>query len=135
MTAYLLERAWVDGAVHDDVRVEIEAGRFTSVEVAAAADGAESLAGLTIPGLANCHSHAFHRALRGRTQRGQGTFWTWRGQMYAVAARVDPDSYLGPATAPLPGVGGAGGAPRGGVPHLPPQLHGQPHGAPHPKGP
>ena len=31
MTAYLLERAWVDGAVHDDVLVEIEDGRFTSV--------------------------------------------------------------------------------------------------------
>ena len=26
MTAYLLERAWVDGAVHDDVLVEIEDG-------------------------------------------------------------------------------------------------------------
>ncbi len=33
MTAYLLERAWVDGAVHDDVLVEIERGRFTSVTV------------------------------------------------------------------------------------------------------
>ena len=29
---------------------------------------AEKLAGLTVPGLANVHSHAFHRALRGRTQ-------------------------------------------------------------------
>ena len=37
------------------------------------------------PGLANCHSHAFHRALRGRTQRERGTFWTWRDQMYDVA--------------------------------------------------
>ncbi len=31
MTSYLLERAWVDGAVRDDVLVEIEGGRFTSV--------------------------------------------------------------------------------------------------------
>ena len=31
---YLLERAWVDGAVHDDVLVEIEDGRFTSVTLA-----------------------------------------------------------------------------------------------------
>ena len=30
-TAYLLERAWVDGAVHDDVLVEIEDGLFSSV--------------------------------------------------------------------------------------------------------
>ena len=48
------------------------------------------LPGLTIPGLANCHSHAFHRALRGRTQRERGTFWTWREQMYAVAGRLTP---------------------------------------------
>ncbi len=104
-TSYLLERAWVDGAVHDDVLVEIADGRFTRVEIL----GRESMSprqaeestlpGLTIPGLANCHSHAFHRALRGRTQRGQGTFWTWREQMYDVAGRLDPDSYLELATA------------------------------------
>ena len=34
----------------------------------------------------------------GRTQRGRGTFWTWREQMYAVAERLDPDSYLALAT-------------------------------------
>ncbi len=97
-TSYLLERAWVDGDVVDDVRVEIEGGRFTAVTPATPADDAIPLAGLTIPGLANCHSHAFHRALRGRTQRGHGTFWTWREQMYGVAARLDPDSYLALAT-------------------------------------
>lgn len=40
---------------------------------------------------ANCHSHACHRALRGRTHAGGGTFWTWREQMYALAAVLDPD--------------------------------------------
>jgi formiminoglutamate deiminase len=49
--------------------------------------------GLTIPGFANAHSHAFHRALRGRTHGGGGDFWTWRDQMYHVAAKLDPDSY------------------------------------------
>ena len=93
MTAYWLERAWVDGAVQDSVRVEITDGAFTAVEVGATPNGADRLAGLTIPGMANCHSHAFHRALRGRTQRERGTFWTWREQMYAVAGRLDPDSY------------------------------------------
>src|SRR5262249_59648133 len=57
------------------------------------------LVGLTLPGLANAHSHAFHRALRGRTHGGRGTFWTWRGRMYALAARLDPDSYLALARA------------------------------------
>ena len=63
-----------------------------------ARSGNPPLPGLTIPGLANCHSHAFHRALRGRTQRERGTFWTWREQMYDVAARLDPDTYLELAT-------------------------------------
>jgi formiminoglutamate deiminase len=53
---------------------------------------------VTIPGLANVHSHAFHRALRGRTHGGAGSFWTWREQMYEVAARLDPDTYLDLAT-------------------------------------
>ena len=96
-TAYLLERAWVDGAVRDDVLVEIEDGRFTSVTPRGDRHH-ERLPGLTIPGLANCHSHAFHRSLRGRTQRDRGTFWTWRDQMYDVAARLDPDTYLELAT-------------------------------------
>jgi formiminoglutamate deiminase len=117
VASYLLERAWVDGAVHDDVRVEIEAGRFTSVTPMSRNSrlGHETsrhqrefhrpggeivpLPGLTVPGLANCHSHAFHRALRGRTQRERGTFWTWREQMYAVAATLDPDTYFALARA------------------------------------
>ena len=100
MTAYLLERAWVDGAVRDDVLVEIAGGLVTSITPDSGVDRFPrptgetcSVPGLTIPGLRNDHSHAFHRALRGRTQRGRGTFWTWREQMYDVAARLTPDSY------------------------------------------
>jgi formiminoglutamate deiminase len=61
--------------------------------------GAVMLAGLTLPGLANAHSHAFHRALRGITQASRGTFWTWRERMYEVAERLEPDSYLALARA------------------------------------
>ena len=94
MTAYWLERAWTGtGPVRDGLRVEVEEGVFTDV-AEGPPDGAERRAGLTIPGLANCHSHAFHRALRGRTQRERGTFWTWREQMYDVAARLTPDTYF-----------------------------------------
>ena len=100
MTSYLLERAWLgEGPVVDDVLVRIEDGRFVDVRAEAADDTAERLAGLTIPGFANCHSHAFHRALRGRTQRERGTFWTWREQMYDVAGRLDPDRYYALALA------------------------------------
>jgi formiminoglutamate deiminase len=103
VTAYLLERAWLPdghlGAFADDVLVEVEDGRFTSVRRGADPQRAVPVRGLVLPGLANTHSHAFHRALRGRTQRGRGTFWTWREQMYGVAGRLDPDSYLDLATA------------------------------------
>ncbi|GAA3810304.1 formimidoylglutamate deiminase [Nocardioides panacisoli] len=98
MTAYLLERAWVDGAVRDTVRVEIADGRFASVEVDSDRT-ATPVRGLTLPGLANAHSHAFHRALRGRTQQERGSFWTWRTRMYAVAERLEPDSYFALARA------------------------------------
>ena len=92
MTTYLLEHAWLPDGISDDVYATVVDGRFTTVGHDPV-PGAHRLAGLTIPGLANCHSHAFHRSLRGRTQRGDGTFWTWREQMYAVAQRLDPDSY------------------------------------------
>ncbi|GAA2390668.1 formimidoylglutamate deiminase [Dactylosporangium salmoneum] len=98
MTRYHCAHAWLPTGVADDVLLELAGGRFVTVRPgtpaeAAEADGAVRLPGVTLPGLANAHSHAFHRALRGRTQRGRGTFWTWRDQMYAVAGALDPDSY------------------------------------------
>ena len=99
MTAYLLERAWLGDRVADDVLVEVEEGRFTSVTPDSDPPRAVPVRGLVVPGLANTHSHAFHRALRGRTQRERGTFWTWRDQMYAVAGRLDPETYLALARA------------------------------------
>jgi len=50
---------------------------------------------LVMPGMATVHSHAFQRALRGRTQRrstAAATFWTWRGLMFALAERLSPDA-------------------------------------------
>lgn len=47
---------------------------------------------IEVPGLANCHCHAFHRALRGRRPAG-ADFWGWRDGMYALAGVLDPDSY------------------------------------------
>ena len=44
-----------------------------------------------LPGIATAHSHAFQRALRGRTQRRSGSFWSWRGLMYELAAKLGPD--------------------------------------------
>jgi formiminoglutamate deiminase len=96
VTTYWCELAWLGGdAAEQGVVLCIEADRIRSVEtdVAEAPRGAVVLRGLTLPGLANAHSHAFHRALRGHTQTGSGTFWSWRDRMYAVAGCLDPDLY------------------------------------------
>ena len=92
-------RLAADGCVAG-VRFEVGRDRFGAVTPASPpSPDDEMLRGVVLPGLANGHSHAFHRALRGRTHAGGGTFWTWRQQMYAVAARLDPDSYLALARA------------------------------------
>lgn len=127
MTAYLLERAWLGDRVHDDVLVEVEDGRFTSVTPDSDPPRAIPVRGLVVPGLANTHSHAFHRALRGRTQRERGSFWTWRDQMYAVAARLDPDTYLALARATYREMAAAGITCVGEFHY----LHHQPDGTPH----
>jgi formiminoglutamate deiminase len=93
------ELAWLGGErAEPDVLIELEGERITTVETGVSmppASKADALYGLTLPGFANAHSHAFQRALRGRTQAaGEGSFWTWREQMYELAAKLDPDSYL-----------------------------------------
>jgi formiminoglutamate deiminase len=89
------EYAWLGGdAVDADVLIEIEGSRIARVRAGVEVpEGAVRLRGVTLPGLANAHSHAFHRALRGRTHRGGGSFWTWREDMYAVASQLTPDGY------------------------------------------
>jgi formiminoglutamate deiminase len=81
--------------------LELSGDQIDSVttNVATPPAGAERLTGLVIPGLANAHSHAFQRALRGRTHGNGGSFWTWREQMYALAEVLDPDSMLALARA------------------------------------
>ncbi len=92
---YWLEQAWLDTNVEPGVAVDVAGDRITAVRkgVDAPPPGATVLRGLTLPGLANAHSHAFHRALRGTVQVGSGTFWTWREVMYSVADRLTPESY------------------------------------------
>ena len=100
MNAFWCEHAWLTDGVVPGVRLVVDGGRIVAVETApAAAPGDHRLAGVVLPGFANAHSHAFHRALRGRTHDRGGTFWTWRERMYAVADRLDPDGYLALARA------------------------------------
>ncbi|MGW3787181.1 formimidoylglutamate deiminase [Micromonospora chokoriensis] len=110
-TRWLAEYAWLPEHAEPtpDVLIEVDEGRITAVTPLLGAHGPDAgvdvyadavpLPGLTLPGLSNVHSHAFHRALRGRTHGGRGDFWTWRDQMYGVADRLDPDTYLALARA------------------------------------
>jgi formiminoglutamate deiminase len=101
VSRYHAELAWLAGRPEPDVLIEVGGdGRFGAVTPGTPAPaGATRLPGLTLPGLADTHSHAFQRALRGRTQDGPGTFWTWRERMYELADRLDPDRYRALATA------------------------------------
>ncbi len=93
------EQAWL-GHRAGNVVIEVDAGRIKSVtENAVAPPGSVRLKGWTIPGLANVHSHAFQRRLRGTTESGGGDFWEWREAMYRAAADWDPEGYRMHATA------------------------------------
>lgn len=87
----LLPSGWASA-----VRLTISDGRIGTVEQGAKPLYDELQAGIVIPGLCNAHSHAFQRALVGRTERrspeGQDNFWTWRKAMYHLAGRIDADS-------------------------------------------
>jgi len=95
LSRYFCEHAWLGGErTERNVLVTVGDGRFVFVEPGAKRPAdATYLAGLTVPGFANVHSHAFHRALRGRTERERGSFWTWREKMYMVAEALSPESY------------------------------------------
>jgi formiminoglutamate deiminase len=97
VTTYRCPLAWLGGPQAErDVVIEVDDGRIAAVSAGGEPPprDARRLDGLTLPGLANAHSHAFQRVLRGRTQVGRGSFWTWREQMYAAAERLDPERYL-----------------------------------------
>jgi formiminoglutamate deiminase len=98
MSVFHAEQAWVDGRVERNVRISITDGLISEVALNAEKSGA-TLNGLVLPGFANAHSHAFHRALRGRTHGDRGSFWTWRDLMYQVAGKLDPDNYFALAKA------------------------------------
>jgi formiminoglutamate deiminase len=97
------ELAWLGGAretVDERVLITTERDRVVAVEPGRDPPvDARRLQGLVLPALANAHSHAFHRALRGRAQTGAGDFWAWRERMYALAAGIDPERYLALARA------------------------------------
>ena len=77
-----------------NVRISVSNGVITSVEDGGEAQASDvRISGVLMPGFVNAHSHAFHRALRGRTHGGTGDFWSWRTPMYEIANRLTPETY------------------------------------------
>jgi formiminoglutamate deiminase len=81
---------------------------------------------------ANCHSHVFHRAFRGRV--GGDSFWSWRDEMYALAAVLDPDLLHRLARATYAEMRLAGIGAVGEFHYLHHQLDGTPHDDPNAMG-
>jgi formimidoylglutamate deiminase len=89
----LLPDGWAENVVLD---VDDD-GIIAAVTRGAAVEDAQALRGPTVPAMPNLHSHAFQRALAGRTGRPSAarddSFWTWRQAMYAFLDRVDADAF------------------------------------------
>ncbi len=98
--AYWCETLLLDGEPTAGVRVEVgEDGRIVDLTPGCAPRPRDVRLGTVLPGMANAHSHAFHRALRGRTHADGGDFWQWREAMYLAASRLNPDRYYALARA------------------------------------
>lgn len=98
MTRLTFENLWVNGRWHSDLVLEL---RGAAARTAAdgvdpgAEDRSDYIRGLTLPGLASAHCHAFQRILPAWTQRAgsvDDSFWTWRNVMYAAAESLDQET-------------------------------------------
>ena len=93
MTAVFARRVLLSDGWSESVRLVTKEDRIAEIERDATPADEDIVAGVVIPGLANAHSHAFQRALAGRTEQRspdhQDNFWTWRSRMYRLAARID----------------------------------------------
>ncbi len=97
MTTFWCERAIVGdpvlGRIESAVLVEESDGSIARVEIGSTPPpGSRRLSGIVLPGLSNCHSHTFQRALRGVVERDGGDFWGWRDAMYVLADALEPES-------------------------------------------
>jgi formimidoylglutamate deiminase len=83
--------------------------------------------------MANAHSHAFQRGLRGRAERlspdGADDFWTWRTEMFALASSLDPDAIHALARETYDEMAAAGYGAVGEFHY----VHHQPDGTPYPE--
>lgn len=95
MTALFAHKALLPDGWADDVRLQLVDGRFGEIARDQKPADSDAVTDCIIPGIGNAHSHAFQRALAGRTEErspeGRDSFWTWRKRMYDLAASMDAD--------------------------------------------
>lgn len=94
MGSIFARRALLADGWAEDVAIDWdEAGRILSARPGSG-EGTEAH-GIVLPAPANCHSHAFQRAMAGLTERrgpsASDSFWTWRELMFRFLDRIDPD--------------------------------------------
>jgi formimidoylglutamate deiminase len=93
VSAIFARKALINKGWADNVRLELDSGRIAALAENTLPEAGDVGVGVLIPGLCNAHSHAFQRALAGRTEKrspeGRDNFWTWRERMYALAGSLD----------------------------------------------
>jgi len=86
----LLADGWQSGVT---LRIKAD-GRIDRIDSGPPMAGSKRV-GVLLPAPANCHSHAFQRAMAGLSERRgeqpSDSFWTWRQLMYAFLDRITPD--------------------------------------------
>ncbi len=96
MSAIFARKALIHKGWTSNVRLEVRAGRVAGLVEDARPEAGDVEVGVLIPGLCNAHSHAFQRALAGRTEKrspeGRDNFWTWRERMYGLAGSLDAEA-------------------------------------------
>ena len=90
-------RALLPGGWAENVAITIDSGGSIATvreDVPAIPQGAELLRGVLVPGIPNCHSHAFQRAMVGLTEArssSDDSFWSWRDAMYRLLEKIGPE--------------------------------------------
>jgi formimidoylglutamate deiminase len=95
MSAFWSATALLPGGWAQDVRINIANGLIVSIEAGVPARPDDETHKITLPGLANVHSHAFQRGMAGLAEHRGATsddnFWSWREVMYRFLDRLTPD--------------------------------------------
>ena len=95
MATFFAPRALLADGWRHQVRITVnDAGIIERVTPDSDAHDAIRLPGVTLPSVANLHSHAFQRAMAGLAEVAgdpQDSFWTWRDLMYRMVQRLTPE--------------------------------------------